>query len=230
MFSEIKWLALVFCGFLVWSAVLGCDGKQSGQELPLNGKSTKWDRESAESEYRLIQTELRLVSSEKLYLVIDPGRNQLQLRLKGAVVWNYPLQIAQPDSQELLEFVARFMGDDGRFMLPLGDKHLFAGKEKTSDSVLAIVGEVVRVNPDLLQRVVPARFQLLWDYGLTMEIRTQIVGQPKSIVKGALVEFRHALRRPFGEAHLVLKMDPEAALTLYHAVQPGTPTLLYPPK
>jgi hypothetical protein len=96
--------------------------------------------------------------------------------------------------------------------------------------VLAIVGEVVKVDPDLLQRELPERFQLLWDYGLTMEIRTEIAGRPKSIVNGALVEFRHALRRPFGEAHLTLKMDPEAALTLYRAAQPGMPTLLYPPK
>ncbi len=171
-----------------------------------------------------------LARSEKLYLVVDLERSQLQLKLQGAVVWSYPMQIARPDSQELGEFAMRFMGAEGRVMLPLGGKHLFAGREKTPDSVLAIVGEVVKVDPGLLQRDVPERFQLLWDYGLTMEIRTEIAGQPTSVFKSALVEFRHALRRPFGEAHLIMKMDPEAALTLYRAIQPGLPTLLYPPK
>ncbi len=178
----------------------------------------------------MAQTELRLARSDRLYMVLDLEHNQLLLKLRGAVVWDYPLAMARPDSQQMQEFAARFVGQEGRVMLPLCDKHLFAGKDRTPDSVLTIVGQVVRVDPRLLQRDVPERFQLLWDYGLSVEIRTDIAGRPKSVVKGALVEFRHALRRPFGEGHLILRMDPDAALTLYRAVQPGLPTLLFPPE
>ncbi|MGB7062308.1 MAG: hypothetical protein WBF13_08150 [Candidatus Zixiibacteriota bacterium] len=190
--------------------------------------SSSWNREYAELEYKPIQTELRLARAEQLYLVLNFKRNELQLKLKGATVWNCPIEIAQPDSQELREFLARFLGDERRVMLPLSDKYLFAGRGKTPDSVLAVVGEVANVDPELLQRDVPARFQLIWDHGLTVEIRTEIPGKPRLEVKRALVELRHALRRPFGEAWLTLKMNPDEALTLYRAARPGMPTLLFP--
>lgn len=196
---------------------------------PVSNQSSKsWNREYAELEYKLIQTELRLAKTEKLYMVLNFKRNELQLKLKGATVWNCPIEIAQPDSQELVEFLARFLGDEKRVMLPLRDKFLFAGRERTPDSVLTIVGEVANVDPELLQRDMPARFQLIWDYGLTLEVRTEIPGKPRLVVKRALVELRHALRRPFGEAWLTLKMNPDEALTLYRAARPGMPTLLFP--
>jgi hypothetical protein len=140
------------------------------------------------------------------------------------------MQLAQTDSQEVEKFATRFAGRGERVVLPLADKYLFAAEDKTSDSVLTIVGEVTNVDPELLQREVPERFQLFWSYGLIMEVRTAVSGKPTSASKNALVKLRHALRSPFGEAYLFLNMNPDDALTLYRAAKRGMPTLIYPGK
>ncbi len=229
MFSILRYSVFIVSFFGVWFALWGCDGEKAEQKPASNQSSPSWNRQEAELEYKLIRTELELARSERLYLVLDLKRSQVELKLKAAVVWNCPMEMVQPDSQISYEFSARFMGDYKRLMLPLGDKHLFAGEDKTPDSVLTIVGEVANVDPELMQRDLPARFQLLWDGGLTVEVHTQVKGKPRSVAKGALVSLRHALRSPFGETQLVLFMNPEDALTLYRTAQPGMPTLLRPP-
>ncbi|KPL02656.1 MAG: hypothetical protein AMJ73_08475 [candidate division Zixibacteria bacterium SM1_73] len=229
MFFKTRWIVLPLCVFLIWLSVSTCEKRESERSPSQDQTHKKWDRKRAELEYCLIQAELALAKSEELYLVLNLERKELQLKLKGVVVWNHPMNVVEPDSQELQEFVERFQGDEGRVMRPLSGKHLFSAKEKTPDSVLSIVSEAVKADPDLLRRDLPARFQLLWGYSLTLEIRTDIVGEPRSRIKSTLVEFRHALRRPFGEARLIVRMHPEDALTLYRAAQPDLPTLLYSP-
>jgi len=228
MFPSSRYLALVLCSLLTSTILWGCEEKSPGLQPTSSQSSGRWDREHAELEYKLTQAELGLAKADQLYLVLNFGRNELQLKLKGATVWNSPMEIAETDSTELGEFLERFRGDDGRVMLILRDKFMFAGMDKTPDSVLAVVGEVANVDPELLQRDVPERFQLIWNHGLTLEVRTAIEGKSRLAVKRALVELRHALRRPFGEAKLTVRMNPDEALTLYRAAQPGMPTLVYP--
>jgi hypothetical protein len=229
MLFKTRWITLPLYSFLVCIALSTCGKKESEQSSLPAQSDKKWDRLSAELEYRLIRTELALAKSEKLYMVLDLERKELRLKLKGAVVWNCPLEIAEADSQKIREFVKYFQGDEERLVRFLSKKHLFAAKEKTPDSVLAIVSEVVKADVELLQRDVPARFQLLWGYGLILEVRTDIKGIPKSRLKSTIVEVREVLRRPFGEERIVVKMDPDDALTLYGAAHPGLPTFLYPP-
>jgi hypothetical protein len=221
---------LGLCGMLTWIIFSSCRSESSPLKPASNAESKVWDRHQAEVEYRLALAELQLAKSDQLYLVLDFGRNQIELRLRGAIVWDCPIQLAQTDSQEVERFSMRFVGRGERVVLPLADKYLFAAEDKTSDSVLAIVGEVTNVDPELLQREVPERFQLFWNYGLTVEVRTEIAGKPTSEFKSALVELRHALRSPFGEAYLLLSMNPDDALTLYRAAKRGMPTLIYPPQ
>ena len=175
----------------------------------------------------MIQTELLLAKSNEAYLVINLDKNLLQLMLKGAVVWSQPIQFVETDSQEVRDFVLRFEGENKELVRPLSDKFLFTAQNKTPDSILTIVSEAVKAKPELMQRDVPERFQLFWDSNLILEVRTEIIGKPKEKLKGTIVEVRHAIQRPFGEAHIILKMTPEAALTLYRAAHPGLTTFLY---
>ncbi len=230
MFPILRYSKLCLCGLLAWVAFSGCHSKNSQPMSAPKSESEVWDRHQAEEEYRLTQAELRLAKSDQLYMVLDFGRKRIQLKLRGAIVWDCPMQPAQTDSQEVEKFSSRFANRGGRVLLPLADKYLFAAEDKTSDSVLAIVGEVTNVDPELLQREVPERFQLFWNHGLTMEVHTEVSGKPTSASKSALVKLRHALRSPFGEVYLFLNMNPDDALTLYRAAKPGMPTLIYPGK
>jgi hypothetical protein len=229
MLFKTRWITLPLCSFLICIALSTCGKKESEQTIAPDQSNKKWDRQRADLEYGLIQAELKLALSEQLYMVLDLERKELRLKLKGATVWNYPLNMAEADSQEVGEFIQRFQGDGERLVRFLSEKHLFTFQEKTPDSILAIVSEVVKADVELLQRDVPSRFQLLWGYGLILEVRTDIKGIPKSKLKSTIVEVREALRRPFGEARIVVKMDPDDALTLYRAAHPGLPTLLCPP-
>jgi hypothetical protein len=229
MSFKTGWISLPLCSFLICAILLSCQKKHSEQKLISEPGDKKWDRQRSELEYRLLQAELALAKSEDLYLVLDLEHKEFQLKLKAAVVWNHPLEIIETDSQEVREFVERFQGDEERVVRPLSNKYLFTAENKTPDSVLAIISDAVKAKPELMQRDVPGRFQLLWGYGLTLEVRTDIIGKPKSRIKTAIVEIRHALRSPFGQAYIITKMNPEDALTLYRAAHPGLPTLLYPP-
>jgi hypothetical protein len=229
MVPNARWITRPLCIVLVCAVVLTCQKKHSKQtSIPESGNN-KGERQRTELEYRLLQAELALVKSDSLYLVLNLKQNELQLKLKGVVVWNFPINLIETDSQKLEKFAKRFQGEEELLIRPISHKYLFSAQNKTPDSILVIISDAVRAKPELMQRDVPGRFQLLWGYGLILEVRTDIVGKPKSKLKGTIVEVREALRRPFGEARIILKMDPGDALTLYRAAHPGLPTLLYPP-
>lgn len=226
--SKDRWLVVLVLGFVISIIILGCGQKQTERSEKLNPDNRSSNRAAAELEYRLIQTELNLVKTGQPYLVLDLKQEKLRLKLKGAVVWSYPMDFVATDSQEVRGFLERFQGRDRKLVRPLAAKHLFAAKEKTPDSVLAVVGQVVKVDPELLRRELPERFQLRWGGDLILEVRTDIRGKSISIFRNAIVEIRRMLQRPFGEAVIVLKMESEAALTLYRAATERMPTLIYP--
>jgi hypothetical protein len=188
----------------------------------------KWDPERAAGEYRSLELELALAKTGQIYLVFDTERRQLQLRLKGAVVWNCPVEIAPENSGDLDRFAARFRGSDRQGVRLVSGRYLFSGAERTPDSILAIVGQVVRTDPSTLQRDVPERFQIFWGWGLVLDVRTSVVGLPKSRFRNTDLSVIQAIRRPFGQVLLEVRVSPEAALTLYRTASPGLPTLLDP--
>jgi hypothetical protein len=178
----------------------------------------------AREEYRLLEFELALAKTSSLYLVFDLGRRELELKMKGTVVWSCPLEIASGDPGDLDRFVKRFKGDDDQLARLVSSKYLFAGAERTPDSILVIVGQVVKADPNSLQRDLPERFQVSWGWDLVLEVHTDIVGQPTSKSRNARLAALESVRRSFGQARLVIRMTPEQALTLYHAAVPGLPT------
>jgi hypothetical protein len=228
MFYQNRWIIL-FLGILLGGmSFFVCKktvSKNASSPHPVAGS----DRQKAELEYRLIQAELLLAQSDHPYLLINLNRNELEIKLKGVVVWNQPVQLVQTTAQDVNDFVRDFEGEGQDLVRPLMDKFLFTAQNKTPDSVLTIISDAVRAKPELMQRDVPERFQLRWNTDLILEVRTEIIGTPKEKLKSTMLEIRHAIQRPFGEAHIIIKMSPEAALTLYRLAQPGLSTLIYPP-
>jgi len=222
-----RWLATAASMVFLGIGFISCGGQEDPSASQTTGK--RWNRSSAELEYRLIQTELILAKTGHPYLVLDFQKNKLQFKIKATVVWSYPLDFTNGRSGEVKDFLNSFRGEEDKLVRPLADKYLFAAKGKTPDSVLAIIGEVVKVSPDLIQRQLPERFQLRWSDGLILDVRSDVSGKPSSTLKNAMVTIGRVFHKPFGEAAIVLKMDPEAATTLYRASTPGLPTMIYPP-
>lgn len=228
-----RWLLIAAVGLPAATLVVSCNQEPTELANTTGGtgkdKNKSWNRADAEAEYRLIQSELNLIKTGKPYLVLDFKRDRLVMKLKGAIVWSYPMVFAEQDAGEVAGFRKRFQGDNGRLIRTLTGKHLFASKEQTPDSILAIVGSAVRVDPSALQRELPERFQLHWGDDLVLEVQTDIAGTPVSRFHNAMVEIGRVLNLPFGESILVVKIKPEEGLTLYRATPIGMPTLIYPP-
>lgn len=236
-----RWLLIAFAGLILGTTGLSCGGEETVEPparpeaaaVSTKGKTKSkekpWDRAAAEAEYRLIRNELSLIKTGKPYLVLDFGRDRLLVKLKGAVIWSYPMVFAEGDAGRVAGFRKRFQGESGRLIRTLTGKHLFAAKEQTSDSLLAIVGSAVKVDPNTLQRELPERFQLHWGDDLVLEVRTDITGTPVSRFHNAMIEIGRVLNLPFGESILVVKIKPEEGLTLYRATPVGMPTMIYLP-
>lgn len=221
-------LPLLLCGVFACSLLMSCKERGSTHTPTTDQKDKMWKQSDATLEYRMIQTELKLAQADKPYLVLDFNRGMLGLKLRGATVWNFPMEIAETDSSELQEFVERFRGEENRLVRPLMFKYLFDSKSQTPDSILAIISDATMFSADLLQRELPGRFQLRWSEDVILDIRTDITGIPKSKYRNTIVEIRQAIARPFGNADVIIKMPKERALTLYRVCAPGLPTLVYP--
>lgn len=179
-------------------------------------------------EYQMIQAELKLSELEKPYLVLSFDEKQLRLKLKGTVVWDFPIDIEQTDSDEIADFVERFR-DGHRLVRPVTATHLYEYKKQTPDSILAIISEVTKFSPDLLQRKLPSRFELHWGDQVILDIRTGIEGQAESSFKNTLFGVRQVLQNPLGAAEISVKMDSVHAMTLWEVAQPGLQTIVQPP-
>jgi hypothetical protein len=224
---------LTIIGFTVLSASLVLAAPKDKSVTPKTKKVVEqapFDRVRAEREYRQLQTEIHLAESKNLYFVIDFRRNLLAFKLKGSTVWSEPISLVEPDSSAFERFARAFETKDHQLMRHIVGKFLFEANKKTPDSILAIVGEAMNLNPALLQREVPAHFQLTWSDGLSLDVRTDIVPVYKmEPLKKTIEQIKQVLDKPFGEANLTVKMTPDAALTLYRAAVIGLPTMIYPP-
>jgi hypothetical protein len=189
----------------------------------------QWNASEAKNEYQLMQAELKLAATEKVYLEIRFDLKKLRLKLKDAVVWDFPLDITGSESDDIQQFVDEFRKGGSALVRPLGETYLFAAQEKTPDSVLAIVSEVTKFRPELLQRELPERFQLRWGDNVILDVHTDVKGKPISKLKNTMLEVRHVLQSTIGEAHLSVKMDQVHAMTLFRVAQPGLATIVYPP-
>ena len=229
MFNHKRLTRALVCGLLMGAVFCNCQKTGPEKKSTPGQSSKKWDRKQTELEYQLLRAELMLAKLEQPYLVVDLKRRELRLKLQGATVWNQPINVVETDSQELENFADGFSRGEGELVRFLSAKHLFSAEDRTPDSVLAIVGQLAEVDPELLQRDVPGRFELIWGYGLILEVRTDVIGRPKSQLKNTLIKFRRLLKCPFGQADIIVKMTPEGAITLYRACRPGLATLVYPP-
>jgi len=215
-------------GLVVCAGLLSC-GRGADEPPDVSGRSDTPSQGIADNlEYRLLTDELRLAEAGNPYLVFDMKAARLQLRLKGAVVWDQPMEFEAGDAGKVSAFLRRFQGSEGRLVRPLLGKYLFEAIDKTPDSILAIVSRAMNVDEGLLQREIPGRFQLQWEDNLSLEICTPTVGEPISGFKNSVVEMRQLLHRQLGGVSLVLPMNSEKALSLYRAARPGMPTLICP--
>jgi len=215
--------ALVFALFVT----LGCDGS-SDSVVSSDTETLNPEQEQAGLLFNLAQIELALADRELPYLVIDLPARRLDLRLKGATVWDSPLEFIGADSQQIARFALRFLGNHECLERNLYESYLYSFSDQVPESVLAIISDATKFDATLMQREIPERFFLRWEGPVIFEIITGVEGRPRSGLKNTLFDVEHALSRPLGAVTLSIRMRPECAVTLYRVAQPGLPTILIP--
>jgi hypothetical protein len=229
MFSTLHSFRPVLLLVILTLGLASCREKAAPQAGSADGRNVPPDRRAAECEFKRLQAELKLADSARTYLVIDLDQGRLLLKLKAAIVWETPLTLAENDSDRMYRFADRFLGEEGRTIRFVTEKYLFEAKGKSPDSVLTLVSKVLEVEADRLQRDIPGRFLVKWDKRLTLDVDTEVQGIPISRLKNTMLGVSEVISQPF-DAQLDLKMHPDAALTFWHAVKEGMPTLLVPPR
>lgn len=172
--------------------------------------------------------QIDLAGTSRVCLNIDFEQESLKLMLKGAVIWECRMDIDPADSLQVRDFKSKFRGRHDKLVRFLAGKHLYEAEDKTPDSILAIVGEAVKVDPRLLQRDMPERFLLNWSDNLAFDIYTDIKGSPVSVISNTIEEIRQRISSPFGKTAVVMKMDADDALTLYRTAEKGMLTMVWP--
>ncbi|MGB5139286.1 MAG: hypothetical protein WBP29_12210, partial [Candidatus Zixiibacteriota bacterium] len=172
---------------------VSCGGSESKSSDAAGSQTKPWNQADAESEYRIIKAELSLSDAKKPYLVLNFRDQLIQFRLNGVLVWEYPMELLETDKSELKDFADDFLGEKRTLVRPILEKHLFGAQDMTPDSVLAIISEATNVKGDLMQRELPSRFQLLWAGGLTIDVRTDIEGKPRSKFQNTLADIKQAI-------------------------------------
>jgi hypothetical protein len=190
-------------------------------------ESTKDQRGSLESNYKLLQAELRLAEADVPYLALDIARMRIEIRLRGAIVWEEPIQVVEGDPSVLMEFVDRFReSTDGTNVSFMKKKQLFAAQDRFEDSVLTVVSDVLNLDAELMQRELPARFQLDWGDGLILRFRTETEIKSEGGAAAWLKDLFASMKDDVGHPVPVLEVKSERALTLFRVAHSGLPTLL----
>ena len=174
------------------------------------------------------QTELQLAAGDSTYLVLDFSRQRLALKLKGAILWDTPMQLDPDDSSKVAAFIDNFSSDCKCLVQPIERIHLFEATTLVSDSILAIVSKAVSVPVDRLRRMIPERFRVHWSDRLALDITSDIQGEAISAFDNYVEEIRRAVNLPFGETTLTVRVDSEKAMTLFGACKQGMMTLIVP--
>jgi len=186
---------------------------------------------SKELIYQTASAELTLAQSPKPYLVFNFPDSSLDVKVKGALVQRIKLDPVEGDRGAIRDFIRHFAGSNSQLVRPLAGKYLFAAEKQTPDSILKIVSDVTMFESELLQRQIPHRFRVFWDDKLLLDIISDSVEAKQatnvqSKIEKAMMEARYVLRRPFGATLLVLKVQPEEAMTLFRLAEPGAPVML----
>ncbi|HOD66851.1 MAG TPA: hypothetical protein PLR32_00805 [candidate division Zixibacteria bacterium] len=228
-FSRPRLRALIALGVLAAAAIASCEQQQAASQT--TGAADPGEAR-LEREYMRALAEMELARGDRTYLVIDPGRRALLLKLKGAVVFSVPITVVDDDTalsagevtDRLREFGLDLLGDDVEVSF-LRDRYMFSRAGVIPDSILQIICDAVNADPALVQRFLPERFVLEWEGGAVLDVRTTVKGQATSAFGNIMAGLKQIIKRPF-TTQLRVQMDAEAALTLYSVCEPGTPTIL----
>lgn len=105
-------------------------------------------------------------------------------------------------------------------------RKVWSGRPAVSDTVVRVVSEVSKVDPELISRVMPRRFVVDLTDGFIIRVMTvEGAGEERSFEE-KVGQFKQDWIPFMKQPHLDLVVTEKDAQTLYYALEPGTPIVL----
>ncbi|MBI3872489.1 MAG: hypothetical protein HY304_05375 [candidate division Zixibacteria bacterium] len=130
------------------------------------------------------------------------------------------------DGGDLADFVALWNERKTTGWQTVQERHIWAGAPAVSDTVIGVVAKVSSVDPSLIRRVLPERFEIILSADLCLRVMTHD-GATESRPWSEVWRGWAARWTPFHRRRtLDLIVSLPDAQTLYYAFEPGTPVVL----
>lgn len=197
----------------------GREEKRPKEGLNISNPEVVWVR---------LKSEALLANADSPYLALIPYTDQLQLKLKGAVVWEINYAGVNRDSAEWEELLERLTDRGKHWVKRARAVYSFTSTGKIPDSVLTVIARALNTNPEVLQREIPRRFRVWWEGRLITDFVTDVKGSGPSTLKNAWVALHTFAQRFRGGTFMEFKIQPDEAITLYRIIRPNTPLLIAP--
>lgn len=158
------------------------------------------------------------------YMVLDVQNHEFHL-------WYGPWELftcafSLTDSSAQPGFVGRWMSPDRTPWQVVKTRGIWSGKPAVSDTVIRVVSEVSKVDPELIKRVYPDRFQL----DLSGGFRLLVLTPGGASQERGWAEIWNSYARRIASLgrlrELTVVVSPADAQSLYYALEPGTPVVL----
>jgi hypothetical protein len=109
------------------------------------------------------------------------------------------------------------------------NRKVWSGRSAVSDTVVEVVARVTMVNPDLIKRVAPRRFEIELSGGLVLRIMTIEGAKESWPFKEKMRAFADNWMPFMHRPNLDVIVSDQDAQTLYYALEPGAPVVWVPP-
>jgi len=134
--------------------------------------------------------------------------------------------VKTPDPEAATDFAAEWNRRRTAGWQNVTQRYIWSGGQAVSDTVIGVIARVSSVNPDLIRRVMPRRFDVLLTQDLCLRIMTP-EGAAASRPFYEKWRIWAARLNPFDHREtLDLIVSPLDAQMLYYALEPGAPVLL----
>jgi hypothetical protein len=137
-----------------------------------------------------------------------------------------PIDLSQERS-ELQTFAEHWRSPGKAPWQTVKRRGVWSGQPAVSDTVIEVVSEVAKADPELIKRVYPDRFQVDLTGGFRLLVMTPAGAEQERSLAETWNDFSSRIRA-FGRLQtLRIVVSPADAQTLYYAFEPGTPVVLH---
>lgn len=159
------------------------------------------------------------------HVVIDLPERVIQLHYGAYPLVSFPFEV-QGDSNDIEHFAKRWAKRSRTPWQSVRGRAVWAGEDAVSDTVVEVVSEIAKVDPDKIRRVMPDRFRVDITGGFQILSITPEGERGRWSFAEAWGDLTSRVLSIGSLSVLRIKVSRPDAQTLYYALEPGSPIIV----